>query len=157
MAHVLGVDIDNGDYSRHGRWTYEVTEHPGLIPEGAEIPGNSNVMLTDGKACVLAERCNTPAITVNTFGNGIGIFCTGFRHTPLSPRLLQNLILHSVKETEQPEYITNDALVEATYFPVSNNLALINNSQLARMASCKANGKTHTVEMKPYELLILTL
>ena len=155
MAHVLGVDIDNGDYSRHGRWTYDINEHPGLIPEGLEIPGNRKVMLTDGKATVLAEQSGTPAVTINEFGDGRGLFCAGFVHTPLSPRLLQNLILLASKEPLQPECTTNDPLVESAYYPASGKLALINNSQLARMTSCNVNGKDHTVELKPFELKVL--
>jgi len=157
MAHVLGVDIDNGDYSRHGRWIYNVEEQACLIPEGIEIPYNCNVMLTDGNATVLSEQNGIPTLTTNTFGKGMGLFCSGFLHTPQSPRFLQNLILFAAKENLQPEYVTNDALVEAAYFPKLNKLALINNSQLARMVSCTVKEKTHTVELKPYELKILDI
>ena len=157
MAHVLGVDIDNGDYTSHGRWEFNVNEVPGLIPEGLEISSNSKVMLTDGSARVLAEYSGVAAITSNEFGKGTGLYCAGFLHTPLSPRLLLNLILHAAKESQLPECITDDALVEAAYYPDSNKLALINNSQLARMASCTVTGKKHTVELKPYELKILDI
>ena len=156
MAHVLGVDIDNGDYTRHGRWAYEVKEYPGLIPEGIEIPGNQKVMLTDGTARVLAERDGTAALTAHDFGEGIGLYCTSFIHTPLAPRFLQNLILLAAKESLQPEFVTDDALVEAAYYPGSGNLALINNSQLARQTSCVVKNKTYTVELKPYELMIIS-
>jgi len=155
MAHVLGVDIDNGDYTRHGRWTYDVMEHPGLIPEGLDVTGNQKVILTDGEARVLAESCGAPAITYNEFGKGTGIFCAGFTHTPLSPRFLLNLILFASKENLQPECITNDALVEAAFYPGSGRLALINNSQFARMATCIAGGKEFSVELKPFELKVL--
>ena len=155
MAHVLGVDIDNGDYTRHGRWEFNVDEEPGLIPDGVEVPSNSKVMLTDGSARVLAEYGGFAAITSNEFGKGIGLYSAGFLHTPLSPRLLLNLILYASKESQLPECITDDALVEAAYYPDSKKLALINNSQLARMTSCTVEGKKFTVELKPYELKIL--
>jgi beta-D-galactosyl-(1->4)-L-rhamnose phosphorylase len=155
MSHVLGVDIDNGDYTRHGRWEFDVNEHPGLIPEGVQLDGNKNVMLTDGTAKVLAERCGSPAITSHEFGKGMGIYCTSFHHTPLSPRLLQNLILLASKENRLPECITDDAFVEAAYYPNTQKLALINNSNLSRMTYCTVGGKKHMVEMKPFELKVL--
>jgi len=157
MAHVLGVDIDNGEYSRHGRWEYEVDELPGLIPEGVSILSKSNVMLTDGKARVLAEQDGNAVITSNDFGKGMGLYCTGFLHTHAAPKLLQNLILFASSNCLNPEYTTNDVLVEAAYYPDSRKLALINNSQLARLTSCTVDGVKHTVEMKPFELKILEL
>jgi beta-D-galactosyl-(1->4)-L-rhamnose phosphorylase len=157
MAHVLGVDIDNGDYTRHGRWTFDVEECPGLIPEGIKLPENHKVMLTDGTARVLAEQNGTATLTANEFGKGTGLFCTGFVHTPSSPRLLQNLILFATKEKQQPEYVTDDPLVEAAFYPKSGKLALINNSQLLRQASCVVHGKKCTVELKPFELTVIDI
>jgi len=155
MSHVLGVDIDNGEYTRHGRWTFDVSEHPGLIPDGVELCGNKNVMLTDGTAKVHAVWRDIPAITSHEFGKGTGIFCASFRHTPLSPRLLQNLILLASSETMLPECITDDALVEAAYYPNTGKLALINNSNLSRVTSCMVGGKEFTAELKPFELMVL--
>jgi len=155
MSHILGVDIDNGDYTRHGRWTFDVNEHPGLIPEGITISGRRNVMLIDDETKVLAEQNGNPTLTSRNFGKGMGMYCTEFIHTPLSPRLLQNIILYATKQTLLPEYVTNDALVESAYYPASGKLALINNSQLARMTSCTINGKKYTAELKPFELRIL--
>jgi len=157
MSHVLGVDTDNGDYSRHGRWTYELTENPGLIPEGVDIQYRKNVMLTDGETRVLAEKNKVPTLTMRDFGKGTGIYCTDFIHTPLSPRFLLNLILTATKEKLFQEYITDDPLVEAAYYPGNKKLALINNGQIARMASCTINGKKYTTELKPFELKILRL
>jgi beta-D-galactosyl-(1->4)-L-rhamnose phosphorylase len=157
MAHVLGIDIDNGEYTCHGRWGYNVDELPGLIPDGVNLLRKNNVMLTDGNARVLAESDGNIMLTINNFGKGTGLYCTGFIHTHAAPRLLQNLILFASKSSLHPEYTTDDALVEAAYYPDSGKLALINNSQLARMTSCTAGGIKHTVELKPFELKILEL
>jgi len=157
MAHVLGVDIDNGDYARHGRWAFGIAGEPGLIPEGVEILCNHKLILTDGTARVLSAQNGVATITSHEFGKGVGIYCAGFLHTPQSPRLLLNLILFATKESQLPECLTDDALVEAAYYPGLNKLALINNSGLARMASCTVGGIKQSVELTPFELKVLDL
>jgi beta-D-galactosyl-(1->4)-L-rhamnose phosphorylase len=154
MAHVLGVDIDNGEYACHGRWDFEPEPEPGLVPDGAEITGRSDLLLTDGKARVLAESGGSPAITAYTFGGGMGLYCAGFTHSPAAARLLQNLILFAAKENLLPEGVSDDPLVECAYYPVSGKLAFINNSLNPRSASCTVGGKLYRAELGPYEMKI---
>jgi len=154
MAHVMGVDIDNGEYTCHGRWGFFVDEVPGLVPAGAEIAGKSGAMLTDGSARVLAEAGGAPAITSRRFGSGMGVYCAGHRHSALSARLLQNLILYAAGGDIAPDGVTGDPFVECAVYPGAGKLAMINNSDVARAAACSWRGKTYNADLKPHEMKI---
>ena len=157
MAHVLGVDIDNGDYTCHGRWKYTVDGVPGLIPDGVGINSRNDVMLTGGSTRVLAEASGIPAITLNKFGNGKGIYCAGFKHEAGSSRLLQNLILYATEGDMLPEGISGDPFVECAVYPDAGKLALINNCGSNRKASLVFNGNTYNTKLKPNEFRIVKM
>jgi len=157
MAHVLGVDIDNGEYTCHGRWGFFLDEVPGLVPAGAEIAGKSGVMLTDGSARVLAEAGGAPAITSRRFGSGMGVYCAGHRHSAVSARLLQNLILYAAGGDMAPDGVSSDTFVECAFYPGAGKLAMINNSNMIRVALCSMRGKAYKADLKPYELKIMDM
>ncbi|MCL2425163.1 MAG: 1,3-beta-galactosyl-N-acetylhexosamine phosphorylase [Oscillospiraceae bacterium] len=154
MSHVLGVDIDIGDYTCHGRWVFDVEELPGLIPDGMEVLGRSGVMLTDGKARVLATANGEPAITEYSFGKGRGIYCADFEHGIYTQRFLQNIILQMTEGNMTPEGISNDIYVECAVYPHVNKIALINNSSQNRSTKVAYDGKIYEAELKPFELRV---
>ena len=93
MAHVLGVDIDYGEYACHGQWQFDITENV-LIPTDLHFRPRTNVRLIDDNTKVLAANQKNPTLTAHSFGKGMGIYCTGFEHNSVSSRFLQNLILY---------------------------------------------------------------
>ena len=154
MAHILGVDIDDGEYACHGSWSFTLEPEADLLPEETRIIAKENVILTDSSTRVLAQQDGVPTVTANKTGKGMGLYCAGFSHGPGSTRLLQNLILFAVGSSMIPECVTDNPLVECAYYPAAGKLAFINNSPTPETASCTVNQKTRTVELKAHEMKI---
>ena len=147
MAHVLGVDIDNGEKACHGRWAYDVRSVNGLIPPGSMIAGRADVILTNGNADVLAAA-DFPLLTINDFGNGKGVYMANFVYSADNTFLLQSIILHASGHVAQG--ISNNPLVECAVFP--SKLVFVNNSDQEQQASCVLDKKTYSICLKPYAM-----
>lgn len=130
MAQVLGIDEDTGARVCHGRWRYTLDEETQklLIPEGADVPGRQYLMLTDGKARVLAEKNGIPAAVINDFGKGKGIYLSGFSLSNANARMLLNLMLYGMGLPLNQNYLTDNPDAECAYYPGTGKLVVINNS-----------------------------
>ncbi len=130
MAQVLGIDEDTGARVCHGRWQYTLDEETQklLIPEGADVPGRQYLMLTDGKARVLAEKNGIPAAVINDFGKGKGIYLSGFSLSNANARMLLNLMLYGMGLPLNQNYLTDNPDAECAYYPGTGKLVVINNS-----------------------------
>jgi len=168
MAHVLGVDIDNGEKACHGRWAFEVTSEENLLPDEYVIPTRKNVILTDGNAKVIAVADSTPSITINTFGEGKGVYLADFALSPHSTRALMNLLLYTSmgdipaawatddillqfainSPGETAEGVSDNPMVECAVFPEA--LVFINNSPATQKAQCLHNGVVYAAEIPAY-------
>ena len=149
MAHVLGVDIDNGEKSCHGRWQFDVNPIAGLISDGIDIAARSDVILTDGAARVLAADGSTPTITINSVdNNGMGIYLSNFSYNAENTRLLQNLILHATGGDILVEGVCVNASVECAVFP--DTIVFANNTSTPQAAECTFGGKIYAVQLPPF-------
>lgn len=128
MSHVLGVDKDNGARVCHGKWSYEVKEVAGLLSKETSIKSKEHIYLTDGQAEVLAEENGVPTLTSYDFGKGRGIYMSSFETNLANTRMLYNIILYACKEKLEQNYLTDSAMTECAYYPESNILVVINNS-----------------------------
>lgn len=157
MAHVLGVDMDCAGSWCHGSWSYRAEEAPGLIPEGAELKG-SNVRLTDGRARVLAERGGRPALTMNSFGAGAGVYVSsmtsGDESRRANTRLLMNIILFASGEVPEQDCVTDNPDTECAWFPEAGKLVLINNCANPRHSAVNLGGRRFEAGLGPYETKI---
>ena len=152
MAHVLGVDLDNGERACHGKWSFTEDCISGLIPHGTEIPAREGILLTDGDAQVLAANGNAPALTINNFGNGKGIYCAGFHTNPLAARLLQNIIIYAASGTLEAEGTTDNPYIECAVYPDAGKLVFANNSAEKQKGTCVWNGKKYSAEIDPQKM-----
>jgi len=157
MAHILGVDVDNGEYACHGRPAFIAEVQPGLIPDGFDIEGRGDCVLVSPSARVLAGRHGRLSIVMNAFGGGAGVYCASFTHAPCSARFLQNLILFATNNDMTPDGATDDPHVECAYYPASGRLVMINNSTCTRDAACVINNKTYAATLSPRELKIFNV
>lgn len=130
MSHVLGVDKDTGARASHGKWHFDISEEDKnkWIPKNSVIASKENIYLTDGAAKVLYASDHLPAITINKFGKGQGIYLSSFTLSTENTRLLFNLLLHSQEDAVSTNYITDNLFTECAYFPDNNTLVIINNS-----------------------------
>jgi beta-D-galactosyl-(1->4)-L-rhamnose phosphorylase len=157
MAHVLGIDIDKGEHSCHGRWAFDVSRVEGLIPQGAEILSREGVILTDGTARVLDAVYNVPAITIKEFGKGKGVYCANFSVTQPNTRLLQNLIVYASTGILEDEGLTDDLYTECAIYPDAGKLVFTNNSAEPRAAACVWKNKRYCTEVEPKKMKVLDL
>lgn len=157
MAHVLGIDEDTGARICHGKWQYDVSPVDGLMPEGSSIRGRSGLYLTDGKARVVAEADGAPAMTINDFGKGKGIYMTHYNISLENTRMLFNTILFAGGEALDGEYITDNPYTECAYYPASNMLVIINNSGKTQTASVKTEAGVKTATLEAYDTAIIQM
>lgn len=130
MAQVLGIDEDTGARVCHGRWQYTIDKETKklLMPEGADVPERPYLMLTDGKARVLAEKNKIPTAVINGFGKGKGIYLSGFSLSNANARMLLNLMLYGMGLPLSQNYLTDNPDAECAYYPGTGKLVVINNS-----------------------------
>ena len=157
LAHVLGIDEDTGARICHGKWQYDVSPVDGLMPEGSSIRGRSGLYLTDGKARVVAEADGTPAMTINDFGKGKGIYMSHYNISLENTRMLFNTILFAGGEALDGEYITDNPYTECAYYPASNMLVIINNSGETQTASVKTEAGVKTATLEAYDTAIIQM
>lgn len=151
MAHVLGVDEDTGERVCHGRWTYELERIEGLLPVDCKIESKEGIYLCDGAAKVISEKEGIPTLTMNSFGEGVGVYLSRFEISPENTRMLLNLLLYFSGNDFQGNYITDNAHVECTYYPDSQVLVIINNSDSTQVASIHTEFGIVTVSLSEYE------
>lgn len=157
MAHVLGIDEDTGARICHGRWQYEVQPVDGLMPEGSSIRGRNGLYLTDGNARVVAEADGTPAMTINDFGRGKGIYMSHYNISLENTRMLFNTILFAGGEALDGKYITDNPYTECAYYPASNMLVIINNSDETQTASVKTEAGVKSATLEAYDTAIIQM
>ncbi len=157
MAHVLGIDKDTGAKVCHGRWAFDTFEIDGLLPLEYSIKPKENLYLTDGLAKVFAADNNTPVMTSYEFGKGFGIYFSSFDFTAENTRLLFNTILYAGKEGFNGLYITSNPYTECAYYPDSNMLVLINNSDTEQMTEVKTEQGTISAVIEAYGNKIVKL
>lgn len=155
MAHVLGIDLDQGERVCHGRWSYKVETVDGLLPEGCHVKGKEHLYLTDGKTRVLLEDQDLPALTLHPFGEGMGIYLSSFETDTENSRMLLNLLLYAAKQPLDQNYLSDSPYVECAYFPESQMLVAVNNSGTMRSANIRMEEKIYPVELNPYGSVFL--
>jgi len=163
MAHVLGIDIDKGERACHGRWSFDLNSIEGLIPHevlsfaGSGIPARDGVFLTDGKAKVLHAKRNIPALTINNFGKGKGVYLSGYSVNQPMTKFLQNLLIYSTSGVFSAEGLTDDLYTECAVFEKAGKIVFANNSNDKRTAACTWKGRRYSAETEPGKISILNL
>lgn len=157
MAHVLGIDEDTGARICHGKWQYEVSPVDGLMPEGSSIRGRGGLYLTDGNARVVAEADGAPAMTINSFGKGTGIYMSHYNISLENTRMLFNLILMAGGEALDGNYITDNPYTECAYYPASRMLVIINNSGETQTANVKTETGVKSATLEAYDTAIIQM
>ena len=154
MAHVLGVDEDTGARVVHGKWSYDMQDRHGLMPEGATVKGKPRRYLTDGTAEVVLETEGNLALSVHAFGKGKGIYLSSFEFNWMNARLLLNLIRFAGNEQHNARYITDNVYTECAYYPGSGMLVVINNSDQAQTTTIDTEFGMQTLDIAPFDTII---
>ena len=156
LANVLGVDEDTGARLCHGKWAFDVQPVEGLMPEGSFVKKSGDYRkglpyLMNGDVQVLAEDNGVPVFTMNKFGKGLGIYLASFEKTVENTRMLLNLILMAGGESQNDNYITDNAYAECAYYPGSGQLVVINNSDVEQTTTVKTENGAVTAQLEPFQ------
>lgn len=128
LAHVLGVDQDDGAYACHAPWEFKVEENaPFLIAEEA-LARTPGIRLTGPDTRVLRAEGNTPTLTLHAFGQGKAVYLGGFAYSPRAARMLLELLLCLTGAEGKAAGLTDDPLTECAWFPEQKTLVVMNSA-----------------------------
>lgn len=153
MAHVLGVDKDTGARVCHGRWQFCADEKAKelIFPDGANVPAATNLYLTNPEAKVLVAEDNIPLAVVNDFGKGKGVYLSRFEKSNANNRMLLNIMLYAMGADTSQKFLTSHPDAECAYYPESEKLVVINNSDQALTTTIQTNQGTKEFFLQPFE------
>lgn len=151
LAHVLGVDMDDGSYACHAPWSFEVGEAPISICKEA-LAVKPGMRLIDPDTSVLAARDGAPQMTLHRFGKGSAAYLSGFSYSPESARMLLDLLLHMTGTDGRAAGRSDDPMVETAWFPTSNMLVAVNNSEHAVSTQIEWPGGCGRITLEPQEM-----
>jgi beta-D-galactosyl-(1->4)-L-rhamnose phosphorylase len=154
MAHVLGVDEDTGSRVSHGKWKFEEEIIEGLIPEGCMVAPKKQLFLTNPRTQVWMSTQQNPTLTHHSFGKGCGIYMPSFEVTSENTKLLFNLLLHLEGRLHKNVYVTDNSATECAYFPESQALIVMNNSQVQQKTTIRTEQGALDFELQPFETRI---
>lgn len=155
MAHVLGMDIDDGRRLCHGAWTYTAeTDGADLAPQLSLTP-RQGVYLTDHDTQVLAEADGRIVATRHVFGQGTGLYLSSYTASPQATWTLRKLLLHAAGITDEL-YTTDNPLVECTFFPAGGIIALANQDKNTQKVTVATAAGARKAELPPYGFTLLT-
>ena len=126
LAHVLGVDQDDGAYACHQPWPFEAEKAPFFVAEEA-LGRTAGIRLTGPDTKVLSERNGDPVLTLHDFGKGKAAYLGGFSYSPKATRMLLEMLLFLTGMDGRIVGLTDQPEAECAWFPVSRTLVVMNN------------------------------
>jgi len=152
LAHVLGVDVDDGSYACHAPWDFEAEKEPPfeVRPEALGRVSHARLIAPDVK--VLAEADGIPQMTLRRYGKGSAAWLGGFAYSPASARMLLELLLHMTGVKPEAAGCCSHPLVETAWFPASGTLVLMNNGDKAAEGEVRWPGGRMTVALEAEEM-----
>ncbi|MFW6256826.1 MAG: 1,3-beta-galactosyl-N-acetylhexosamine phosphorylase [Bacillota bacterium] len=164
LDHLLGVDREIGLSISQPKYDYEVEtgEHfvtrdlSGDLNFGKDV---DNIFILGNETEVLADRDGSPQITVNDFGQGRGIYFSGFKFTPQNVRLLHRAICYAAGYEHQfKTWVSSNIHTECAFYKKSDRLVVINNSG-QKQETKVYDGENNTIEVsvEPYGIEVKKL
>ncbi|MCD8068046.1 MAG: D-galactosyl-beta-1-4-L-rhamnose phosphorylase, partial [Lachnospiraceae bacterium] len=98
-----------------------------------------------------------PLITMHDFGKGKGIYLSSFQVNLANTRMLYQLIRCAGGEGLTGDYMTDNLNCECAYYPGSNKLVVINNSDTVQTTSIPTPQGLQTVTLDAYDTLVMEL
>ena len=154
MAHVLGVDVDQGAKVCHGKWAFSQEIAPFVVARTA-LHGLPHAFVSDRGTHVYAANDTAPLLTEHEYGCGRGIWMSGFRWSVDSTAMLLAILMRCAHIEADAPWVSDAPQVETAWFPASRALVLINNSEKPCEAHLFDDRKQHlTVALEAMETKI---
>ena len=151
LAHVLGVDRDDGAYACHGAWAYEVEEKAPFLIADEALAVTSGIRLTAPDVQVLRDADGTPTLTLRTFGKGKAVYLGGFAYSPRAARMLLETLLYLTGADGRSAGLTDDAQAECAWFPGQRTLVVMNSADAPATVNVALPGGTERVALAAHE------
>ncbi len=164
LAHVLGVDRETGStlgkpkrkYHKPGRTHFILEDSDDDLDFGKDV---DNIYVIEKDTQVLADRDESPQVSVRQFGKGHATYLSGFKFTPANTRLLHRALCWAAgREADFRPWTCSNVRTDCAYYPKSKKLVVINNSDEPQQTKVfDAEGNTMDVTLKPYGISITTV
>lgn len=128
LAHILGVDQDDGSYACHAPWEFETEMKNPFFAAGESIGKTDGIRLTDPETLVLNAVGDTPTLTVHSFGRGKAVYMGNFFYSPAGARMLLEMLIWLTGADGRVSGISNCPWVEAAWFPSDRTLLVVCNN-----------------------------
>ena len=164
MSHILGVEREIGLTLSKGKYNYTTADNDHFILKDSGPVINlgieaGDVYVSDPNAAVLADRNRQVRIAVNSFGNGRGVYFSGYRVNPQNIRMLFRAILWAAKQEDAIDlWIPKNINAECAYFPNRRKLVVINNGSKAETTVIKdETGNEIIVSLDEYGIKVIDM
>ncbi|MBQ8092707.1 MAG: 1,3-beta-galactosyl-N-acetylhexosamine phosphorylase [Clostridia bacterium] len=154
LAHLLGVDMDTGDYACHMPWQFETAAAPFDIPETA-VGQKSNIRLMSPETQVWAESDGIPQFTCSRFGSGTAVYMSTFSYSPAHAHMFLSLLLALTGQTQEAAGTADNSAVETAWFPESSTLLIMNNADAPMSTRITCPTGCFPVDLSPLETRFL--
>lgn len=128
LAHLLGVDRDDGAYACHAPWEF-TEETASFFIAGECIGKTEGIRLTDPDTQVLRTCEGTPVLTLHSFGRGKAVYMGGFTYAPVAARMLLEMLLYLTGKDGSTAGMTDQTQAECAWYPESETLVVMNNGR----------------------------
>ncbi len=131
LAHILGVDQDDGSYACHAPWEFMTEMADPFFVAGESVGKTEGIRLTDPDTRVLNARGDTPVLTLHSFGKGKAVYMGNFFYSPAGARMLLEMLLYLTGTDGSAAGLTDYSLAECAWYPETGTLVVMNNSDQA--------------------------
>ena len=152
LAHVLGVDQDDGSYACHVPWEFTAEMSDPFFVAGESLGETKGIRLTDPETRVLNARGDTPILTLHAFGRGKAVYMGNFFYTPAGARMLLEMLLYLTGRDGAAAGITEDGMTECAWYPESRILLVMNNTPDPLETEVRFPLGALTVSLNPFEM-----
>ena len=151
LAHILGVDQDDGAYACHAPWAYALDKDAPFPIADEALAATPGIRLTSPDTRVLRDADGAPTLTVRAYGQGKAVYLGGFTYSPAAARMLLNILLYLTHADGSAAGISDDPLVECAWFQESRTLVVMNSRDRSAQAAISLPGKVVRVHLAPWE------
>ena len=149
LAHLFGVDRDDGSYACHQPWTFETEKEAPFPVVRPALRKTEGIRVTDAGTKVLAADGDTPLLTLRAAGKGRAVYMGGFAYSPEAAGMLLDIILFLSGNDGTAAGIASHPEVETAWFPASGTLVIMNNGDQTAETVVRYPGGEYRAVLKP--------
>ena len=152
LAHVLGVEQDDGAWACHAPWAFETEMADPFFVAGESLGETKGVRLLDSQTRVLSAAGDTPVLTLHGFGKGKAVYMGDFFYTPAGARMLLEMLLWMTGANGEDAGMTDQYMAECAWYPAARTLVVMNQAPDALETEVVFPGGRRSLVLNPLEM-----